>query len=292
MSGDEPGGRSADDLRARRLALKAEARRARSAVKETAKLRMQDVVTDATKKVASAITESTRGEQPEPPWWRGRRPRPQRTPIDREAIIDAAIRILDRDGVDALTVRRLATELGTGPATLYWHISGKDELGEVVYDRIMGAVDLPEPDPGAWRAQLKDVVRDCYHVLLSHNDAVRLSLGRIPLGPNMLRIMEWTFAVVRQTGVPDEVAVYFGDLIGRYIDASVLEEAATATLGGKEVDADEAAAMIGSYLRSLPVSQFPNLTGMAGAMFELGPDERFDLGLDILVRGLEAYVTD
>jgi AcrR family transcriptional regulator len=263
----------------------------RDAVKETAKLRMQGVVTDATKRVTSAFTYGAWSDQPEPPWWRGRRSRPRRTPIDRDAIIDAAIRILDDEGVDALTVRRLATELQTGPATLYWHISGKDELGELVYDRIMGAVRLPEPDPGNWQAQLKEVVRDSYRVLSAHNDAVKLSLGRVSVGPNMLRIVEWTMTLLRQAGVPDAVAGYFGDLLGRYIDVSVLEEAATATLGGQEVTPEEAATMLGEYFASLPVSRFPNLVAMADVMFELGPDERFDLGLDVLIRGFEAYAT-
>src|SRR5262245_26572465 len=124
-------------------------------------------------------------ERLEPPWWRASKGRRrQRPPLSREAIVDAALAILDADGVDALTIRRLGQELGTGAASLYWHIAGKEELGELVYDRIMGEIELPDPDPSIWQDQLKDLARQAYRVMLSHNDAVRLSIGRPPAGPH------------------------------------------------------------------------------------------------------------
>ncbi len=290
----EPG--AAARVRAEYQASKAEAKDARKAIKEAAKLKVQDKVTDVTRRVAGAVVDH--GEPPdsaplEPPWWKGRRGKSQRAvPISREVIVDAAIRVLDAEGADALTVRRLAAELDTGPATLYWHIAGKDELGELVYDRLMGAVELPDPDPARWEEQLKDVARQCYHVMLSHNDAVKLSIGRVPVGPNMLRMIEWSLGLLRGAEIPDEVAGYFGDLLGRYIDASVLEETAHPTFGGNEIDSTEAGAMMADYMGSLPHEDFPNLVAMAGAMFEADYEQRFEMGLDILVRGLAASIVE
>ena len=95
-------------------------------------------------------------ESLEPPWWRQPRRRGRnRPPLSRDAIVDAALAILDADGVDALTIRRLGQELGTGSATLYWHIAGKDELCELVYDRIMGEIELPDPEPSRWQEQIR-----------------------------------------------------------------------------------------------------------------------------------------
>ena len=160
----------------------------------------------------------------EPPWWRpSRGPARARVPLSRDAIVDAALAILDADGVDALTIRRLGQELGTGAASLYWHIAGKDELGELVYDRIMGEITLPDPDPSRWEEQLKHLARQAYRVMLSHNDAVRLSIGRPPAGPNTVRIVEWMLAVMRGAGIPGQPAAYFGNVLGRFLDASVLE---------------------------------------------------------------------
>ena len=152
----------------------------------------------------------------EPPWWRPPKSQGQRRPpLSRDAIVDAALAILDADGVDALTIRRLGQELGTGAATLYWHIAGKDELCELVYDRIMGEIDLPEPDPTRWQQQLKDLARQAYRAMLSHNDAVRLSIGRPPAGPNTLRIVEWMLTVMRGAGIADQPAAQFGNILGR-----------------------------------------------------------------------------
>jgi AcrR family transcriptional regulator len=279
-----------DDAYQRSKAKARTARRAaKDAVKNKAKVAVQDVVTEATTKVAGAIIDRT--NQFEPPWWRGPKGRSARVaPISRDAIVEAAIRILDAEGVDALTIRRLATELDTGPATLYWHIAGKEELGELVYDRLMGEVELPEPDPEHWEEQIKAIARQGYQVMLAHNDAVKLSIGRIPMGPNMLRIMEWTLGLLLGAGIREDIASYFGDLIGRYIDASVLELTAAPAMGSTTADPAAAAAMIKDYFTSLPADQFPNLLAMSSTMFRPSDDDRFEMGLDILVRGLHAYI--
>jgi AcrR family transcriptional regulator len=223
---------------------------------------------------------------PEPPWWRAR---PQsaraRPPLSRAAIVDAAVQIVDAEGVDALTIRRLGEALGTGAATLYWHIRGKEELGELVYDRIMGELVLPEPDPSQWDAQIKALARDAFRILRSHRDAVRLSLGHIPVGPNMLRVVEWTLELLRGARIPDQAAAYFGDIFGRLLDASVLEDTAAPT-----EDSAASFEMIREHFASLPPERFPNIVALVPAMFAGTADDRFEFGLDLLVRGLAAYV--
>jgi AcrR family transcriptional regulator len=235
----------------------------------------------ASRKKAPIETDDT-SRDVEPPWWRparstGRR----RQPLSREAIVDAAVEILDKEGADALTVRRLGEALGTGSATLYWHIGSKDELAELVYDRVVGEVRLPEPDPTRWEEQTKDLARQLYRIMLKHNDLVRFSLGRVPVGPNMLRIMEWSLGLLRKAGVPDHAAAYFGDIFGRYLDASVLEVTAQ---GGPPLE------QVGAYFGALPKDQFPNLTELISSMFAGDNDDRFEFGLDLLMRGIAAYV--
>ncbi|HEY3833143.1 MAG TPA: TetR/AcrR family transcriptional regulator [Acidimicrobiia bacterium] len=219
----------------------------------------------------------------EPPWWRPTRPSRRRAPLSRDQIIEAALKVVDADGVDALTVRRLGDELNTGSATIYWYISGKDELGELIYDHVMGAIVLPEPDPERWQEQFKDLARQSYRLLVQHNDLVRLSLGRIPVGPNMLRVMEWSIALMREAGLPDEAVVYAGDILGRYIDASVLE---VTSQGGAPPE------LIAQHFASLPAAEYPNLVRLLGpkANGEMYRHNTapFEFGLDLLVRGLEA----
>src|SRR5262245_55117448 len=226
----------------------------------------------------------------EPPWWRPPKGQTRRqAPLSREAIVDAALAILDTDGVDALTIRRLGQELGTGAASLYWHIAGKDELGELVYDRIMGEIQLPTPDPSRWEDQLKDLARQAYRAMLSHNDAVRLSIGRPPAGPNTLRIVEWMLTLMRSAGIPDQPAAYFGNTLGRFLDASVLEAASPAS-ANDESDHD-GADMMRDYWANLPADKFPNITALADTTFggDVNADDLFEFGLDLLIRGLAAY---
>ena len=226
----------------------------------------------------------------EPPWWQApKRKGRRREPLSRHDIVEAAVRIVDSEGVDALTVRRLAQELSTGSASLYWHISGKDELGELVYDRIMGEIRLPETDPTHWEEQLKDVARQVYRVMLSHNDAVRLSLGRVGLGPNMLRLIEWLLDLLRRAGIPDQPAALFGDLLGRFLDASVLEVSMVLCARGESASQDAGVEAMRSYLSTLPSDRFPNITALGPVMTAGDTEDRFEFGLELLVRGLAAY---
>jgi AcrR family transcriptional regulator len=224
----------------------------------------------------------------EPPWWRPPRgPAKPRVPLSRDAIVDAALAIVDADGVDALTIRRLGHELGTGAASLYWHIAGKDELGELVYDRIMGEITLPDPDPSRWEEQLKHLARQAYRVMLSHNDAVRLSIGRPPAGPNTLLIVEWMLAVMRGAGIPDLPAAYFGNVLGRFLDASVLEASTSGAAGAREAESESE--LMREYWARLPPERFPNITALADTTFALDTDALFEFGLDLLMRGLAAH---
>ena len=86
---------------------------------------------------------------PPPPWQRApdRPSRRRRDPISRDAIVAAAIGLLDREGLAALSMRRLAEELGTGAASLYWHVGSKDGLLDLVLDEVIGEGKVPDPDP-------------------------------------------------------------------------------------------------------------------------------------------------
>src|SRR6266542_4823541 len=93
---------------------------------------------------------------PEPPWKAAPRERPARTPLTREAIVEAALRVLARDGTEGLSMRRVAEELGTGPASLYWHVASKDELINLLIDRVASEIEVPPPGVARWQEQIKE----------------------------------------------------------------------------------------------------------------------------------------
>jgi AcrR family transcriptional regulator len=228
---------------------------------------------------------------PEPPWKAGPRQRPARPPLSREAIVDAAFRVLDREGAAGLSMRRVAEELGTGPASLYWHVTGKDALIDLMVDQVAGQVGLPQPDSEHWQEQLRGWVLEVRRVFDRHPGLAGLTLGRIPVGPNVVRWAEWTLSLLRGAGIPDRIAAYAGDLLGLYVGASAYE----ATLppmtspAGEPLSAEESVAMIRGYFASLPADQFPNVLATLDELFGGGPDERFELGLDVILRGLASY---
>ena len=232
-------------------------------------------------------------QAPVPPWEHPRKAKaPARTPLSQEAIVDVALRILAAEGYDALSMRRVATELGTGAASLYAHVANKDELLKLAIDRVFADIAFPEPDPGCWVEQLRDVLGQTRGVFQAHPGLARAMLGRVPMGPNGLRLIEGFMGLLRAGGLPDRVAAWAGDVISLYVVASVFEEdvryAAHGETSHEEVEAW--AAQMKAYVKSLPAETYPNMIALAEPMFETGGlDGRFEFGLDLMLRGLESH---
>jgi len=233
---------------------------------------------------------------PSPPWQRTpeRPSRRRRDPISRDAIVSAAIDLLDREGLAALSMRKLADELDAGAASLYWHVGSKDGLLDLVMDEIIGEGNVPDPDPERWQEQLKQVARDQRAASLRHPWIVRVSIGRIPMGPNALRYSERILAILRAGGLPPRLAVQgylllIATVNGFTIDETGVDDVPDPAANVPPTDPDSrqrAADMARDYIASLPATQFPNMTALADEFALADPDERFDLLIDIFVDGL------
>jgi AcrR family transcriptional regulator len=228
---------------------------------------------------------------PQPPWQRipDRSARRRRDPISREAIVAAAIRLLDADGLDALSMRGIADELGTGAASLYWHVGSKDGLLDLVFDELIGEIVVPDPDPARWREQLKEMARAQRAGSLRHPYVVRISIGRIPMGPNALRYSERMLAIMRAGGLPPRLAVVGSHLLIATVNGFTLDETGVGdqeTPVLQEPGFQEAADMARDYIASLPADSFPNLVELADEFAFTDRDARFELLIDIFVDGL------
>ncbi len=225
---------------------------------------------------------------PSPP----RFPRPAKRPSRRtaltvEAIVAAAIEVLDEAGVAGLSMRRVADRLGTGAASLYAHMTGKDELLELVFDELVGQVPLPEPDPKIWREQVRQMARDLRAVLSSHRDAALAGLGRIPTSPKSLAAAETLVAILRAGGLSDRAVALGLDQLTLYVSAEAFEEGLMEQ-GMNPADVERYYDEVHDFYRRLPADRFPVLASIATDM--TGPDgeERFEFGLDVLIAGLES----
>jgi AcrR family transcriptional regulator len=213
--------------------------------------------------------------------------------LSRETVVAAALRVVDAEGVDAVTMRRVGEELGTGAASLYAHVNDKDELLAAAFDHVIGEEDFGVvPDPQHWEDQIKELMRKVRAVLLRHNDIAKVSLGSVPTGANAARAMESFMAVLHAAGMPPRVIGFACDLTAQFVNASVYEESLFRVRLRSPAEWSAFHRELLDYFDSLPASEFPTMKALAPYMAD--PDEpddaRFEFGLDTLVRGLAAHV--
>jgi AcrR family transcriptional regulator len=124
--------------------------------------------------------------------------RSPKQPLTRERIVDAAMRVLVDQGYDAVSMRKVAQELGTGPASLYAHVANKRELDQLLVDRAAQQMDLgEEPDPARWQEQLKDAMRELLRVLRANPGVARAAIGQVPLGEQAMLSTERFLGILR-----------------------------------------------------------------------------------------------
>jgi AcrR family transcriptional regulator len=216
----------------------------------------------------------------------------RRTPrtLSREAIVDAAIKVLDAEGLDAVTMRRVADELGTGQASLYAHVADKDEMVAAVLDRVLGEMTVPDPiDPARWQEQLKEIAWSARTTFGRHRDIARASLGNIPTGEGALPGMNAMVGILLAGGVSPQVASLSVDILALYVTASAFEESLE-TFPRGEKESAEFHEELKNFFSSLPADRFPHLVALAEPMTSGSGDHRFEFGLDLLVRGIASTV--
>jgi AcrR family transcriptional regulator len=225
---------------------------------------------------------------PEPPWWTPRKATTARRALSRELIVGAALKVLRAEGIDAVSMRRVAAELDTGAASLYAHVANKEELLDLVFDEVVGEIPLPEPDPARWREQITALWTDSHDALARNGDIARVVLGRVPLGPNSLRVAETTMTILRGAGIPDRAVAWAVDVVGLYIAANAIEGAIHTDRQRAGHSSAEYYKQVGRFLAAIPPDRLPTTAALAAAMASGDGDERFAFGLSLIVNGLAA----
>jgi AcrR family transcriptional regulator len=228
-----------------------------------------------------------------------RRPAVNRLSADR--IVEVAISQLRERGYDAVTMRSIAKELGTGPASLYAHVANRAEIDQLVVGHVAGQWRIPDPDPARWDAQLRECMHGLLQIYRDNPGVARCSMGMIPVGPGPLRVMERFVALLRSGGVADQHIAWFVDVSSLYVSSVAMEEDIWIQRHAGQ-DPDEASAMehvteedvvndVRSIFSSLPADEFPLMRAMAEAMTTGDGDDRFGFGVDLLIGGLKAMST-
>jgi TetR/AcrR family transcriptional regulator, tetracycline repressor protein len=233
------------------------------------------------------MADQVSGPAPEPPWRSKPRrqgvPRPQ---LSREVVVAAALQVLDSEGGEALTMRRVADQVGVSASSLYGYVENKEELVNLVLDRIFEEIDVPPA--GSWQETLKQLGRAMLAMYRRHRGVAVLTLGRVAVTPSMLAMGERVLSELRSAGMPDQVAAFVGDLAGLYVSAFAYELDVT-PLAGHEQDF---LAQFTSWIKSLPADRFPNTVALADVAVAGTAGQRFEWGMDVIVRGLESYLKE
>lgn len=231
---------------------------------------------------------------PAPPWRKQHRPAVTKPQLSQEVIIETALRILDTEGLTAVSMRRVAEELGTGAASLYVYVGNKEELLDLVHERVLGEIEIPAVDPDRWQEQLRELARSSFRVLCAHNDIALVSLANLPTGANGMRLGEAMLSIILAGGVPPQQAAWAVDRIALYLAADAYEGALyalkqKASGQDQETFIREYFGRMRSYYESLPKELFPAFRANLDAMMSGDGEERFEFGLDMLIRSLATY---
>ncbi len=205
--------------------------------------------------------------------------------LSKERVVFEAVRLADREGVDGLSMRRLAGTLGAGAMSLYHYVASKDELLDAMIDAVFQEIALL-PDGTDWQSAMRRRAVSARQVLARHPWALGLMESRTSPGPANLRHHEAVTACLRRGGFPVLMATHANWLLDSYVYGFALQAASLPF-----DTADEFADMGRDiYLPQLPDAEFPYLNESAAALVAAGydPAEEFIFGLDLVLAALES----
>jgi AcrR family transcriptional regulator len=218
------------------------------------------------------------------------RPARRRPRLDHDAIVRAAIGIADEDGLDGISMRRVAGEVGAGAMSLYRYVSNRDELLDLMLDAAFAEVELPSRGAGDWRARLAPVAREVRRMLTRHPWAGQLVASRPPLGPHYLGWFEYSLGVVSAAGADLETATRIIGTVNAYVSGvAVYERGDTEARRRHKLSEVQMRALVEPYLAQLVASgRHPHLARFLEGGTGASDDDRFEFGLSCVLAGLDA----
>lgn len=204
-----------------------------------------------------------------------------------EQVVDTALEVIAAEGYEALTMRRLAGALDTGPASLYAHVVNKADLDELLIARLCAELSLPEPDPAAWREQIRGVCSQMRDQYLRYPGISRAALAMAPTDLETLRVSEGMLAILLAGGVAPQAAVWAIDALLLYVagyclEISIVRQRTAGDDADWVVDTDE----LRRRLTALPAEGFPHTIRYAAELTAGEGHDRFDFTLALMIDGL------
>jgi AcrR family transcriptional regulator len=203
--------------------------------------------------------------------------RTRRGELSKDGILDVALALADRHGLEAVTMRRIAEQLDLSPMSLYRHIRTKDEIIDGLVDRAWAILEQESQAGVRWDQHLRQVFGHMHRMLLEHPGLVDILLARPAHGLPIYRLIDRTIGVLRAAGFSHEEALLAVATLDSYTFGFTVQQRMRA---GRDAASDH------PELRKLPPTQFPNLSGFEDSLTGWASEERFGAGLTRLISTL------
>lgn len=205
-----------------------------------------------------------------------------REPLSLVRALQVAASIADREGLELLTMRRLAQELGVEAMSLYHHVANKDAILSGIVDLVAAELEVPAPG-GDWRAAMRRRAHRAHEVLMRHPWATMLIVSRANVGPTMLRYVDATITCLREAGFSWAMADHAWNALDSYVYGFTLQKLNFPFAPGEYAKAAK------QFIHLIPPEQFPGLNGMSQEVIAGRHDGLHELGfgLELLLEGLE-----
>jgi AcrR family transcriptional regulator len=212
---------------------------------------------------------------------------PAPTPLSRERILQTALRLADEGGLEALSMRRVAQELGVKAMSLYNHVANKDDIIDGIVDMIVSDIELPRFDLD-WKTAMRQRALSAHEVLLKHPWAAMAIMSRINLGPAMLRYVDTTIGCLREAGFSWEMADHAWNAIDNHIYGFTLQELNFPIAASGYAETAE------GFISHIPPDQYPYMHQLSLSIIDGSYDglHDFEFGLDFILDGLDRLRSD
>ena len=212
---------------------------------------------------------------------KSRRERPAKPALTRQGIIDVALTILRDEGLNKVTMRRIAEALDTGPASLYVYVRNTADLHAQILDALLAVITQSLPKEGTWRDRLKQLLTHYTLVLFEYPEIARMTLTTHPSGSNYLALVEHILALLKEGGMPDREAAWTVDLLLLYATANAAEHS-TRKSSAQATDEDSALAGV---IATVDRNMYPHVARLGNELLSGSGPDRFSWGIDVFLAG-------
>ncbi len=205
-----------------------------------------------------------------------------RIPLSRERILQRALQLADENGLDALSMRKLAQALDVKAMSLYNHIANRDDVIDGMVDSVVSEIEVPQLGDD-WKKVMRRRAISAYKVLLLHPWATMPLVSRVNVGPAMLQYVDSTLGCLREAGFSYEMADHVQNALDSHIYGYTLQEL------NYPFEAADYSAVAAEYLPQIPADRYPHINNLARQVIQSDYDglHDFEFGLDLILDGLE-----